>query len=294
MKDIKKTLLNDFRKDLKPGDKLEKLVVDFAIRKTVGSRKDLDGVFYSKNGKHLLMASKGISGKYTVCEGVREIDADSFWGCAYLEEVELPDGLEKIGHEAFGKCISLRSITIPESVKTIGTNPFIGLHDIKVESNSPMITCDGKAIYTNNGKMLTSFISDCKEFSVPEGVECIGEKAFSGKRNLQRIILPQSLKIIEDGAFFDCDALLTLEIPEGIQMIGNCSFTDCMSLSNVTFRGIPQKIKRSMLTGCDNIREISIPADSAKHFKKLARDYDERIVERTVQKGQNRKSPVYK
>ncbi len=294
MKETKKTLLNDVRKDLKSGDKLEKLVVDFAIRKTVGSRKDLDGVFYSKNGKHLLMASKGISGKYIVCEGVREIDADSFWGCAYLEGIELPEGLEKIGHEAFGKCISLKSITIPESVKTIGINPFIGIHDIKVESKSPMITCDGKAVYTNNGKTLISFISNCKEFSIPEGVECISEKAFSGNSKLQRITLPQSLKVIEDGAFFDSDAIVSIEIPEGTQTIGNCSFTDCISLSKVIFRGIPPKMKRSMLTGCDNIREISIPADSRKQFKKLARDYDERIIERTIQKDPNRKSPVYK
>lgn len=306
MKDIKKTLLNDFRKDLKPGDKLEKLVVDFALRKTAGSRKDLDGVYYSKNGRHVLMASKGISGKYTVCEGVREIDADSFWGCAYLEEIVLPDGLEKIGHEAFGKCISLREITIPESLKDIGVNPFIGLNNINVKSNSPYITCDGKAVYADGGKQLVSFISDDDEFIVPEGVESIGEKAFSGKKHLCRIVLPHTLTVIDDEAFFDCDAMISVNIPESVSQIGSCSFGDCLSLRKVVFDGVPLKMKRSMLAGCEGIREISIPADSIGKFKKLVRDFDDRVVERVADKknkqdkakegktDNRRKSPMYK
>lgn len=306
MKDIKKTLLNDFRKDQKSGDKLEKLVVDYALKKTNGSRKDLDGVYYSKNGRHVLMASKGISGKYTVCEGVREIDADSFWGCAYLEEIVLPDGLEKIGHEAFGKCISLREIVIPESLRDMGINPFIGLHNINVVSKSPYITCDGKAVYADGGKQLVSFISDDCEFIVPEGVESIGEKAFSGKSHLQRIVLPNTLKVIDDEAFFDCDALISVSIPENVSQIGSCSFGDCMSLRKVVFNGVPLKMKRSMLAGCEDIREISIPADSLGKFKKLVRDFDDRVMERTdgenlkknnskeEKKEHRRKSPMYK
>lgn len=50
MKDLKKSKLAGFRKELKSDDKLEKLVLDVAVRKTIGSREDLDGVFYSKNG----------------------------------------------------------------------------------------------------------------------------------------------------------------------------------------------------------------------------------------------------
>ena len=85
---MKKSAINGLKKDFRADDKLEKLVIDYAIRKTTGSRKDLNGVYYSKNGRHLLMASKSLSGKYTVNEGVREIDADAFWGCAYLEQLE--------------------------------------------------------------------------------------------------------------------------------------------------------------------------------------------------------------
>lgn len=280
MKDLKKTKLAGFRKELKSDDKLEKLVLDVAVRKTIGSREDLDGVFYSKNGRRVLMASKSISGSYTVCEGVRKIDSDAFWGCAYLESLVLPEGLESIGHEAFGKCISLRSIVIPETVSEIGTNPFLGLDHLKVESRSPLVTSDGNAVYADGGKRLVSFISDAEVFGVPEGVEEIGEKAFSGKSRLCSVTLPSTLKKIEDEAFFDCDALRTVVIPQSVEIIGECAFADCAVLREVEFAGVPLKMKHTMLAGCDDINLISIPAESIGKFRKLVRDYDDRVVER--------------
>lgn len=280
MKDLKKSKLAGFRKELKSDDKLEKLVLDVAVRKTIGSREDLDGVFYSKNGRRVLMASKSISGSYTVCEGVRKIDSDAFWGCAYLESLVLPEGLESIGHEAFGRCISLRSIVIPNTVGEIGTNPFLGLDHLAVESKSPFVTTDGKAVYADGGKSLVSFISDAETFSVPEGVEEIGEKAFSGKSRLCSVILPATLKRIEDEAFFDCDALRSVVIPQSVETIGECAFADCAVLREVEFAGVPLKMKRTMLAGCDDINLISIPAESIGKFRKLVRDYDDRVVER--------------
>ena len=291
---MKKSVGNGLKKDLRTDDKLEKLVIDYAIRRTTGSRKDLNGVYYSKNGRHLLMASKSLSDGYAVCEGVREIDADAFWGCAYLEKLTLPDGIENIGHEAFGKCISLREINIPKSVKKIGVNPFIGIHNIHIISLSEAVVCNGKAVFTDHGKTLVSFVSDEKEYIVPEGVECIGEKAFSGKRQLQRVVLPQSLKVIDDEAFFDCDRLISVVIPENTEFIGDCAFGDCLALRSVCFNGIPKKMKRTMFAGCEDIRNITIPKDSTGKFKKLTRDFDDRVVEKTTAVSPQKPEPTEK
>ena len=289
MKEIKKAVLHGLKKGLTPSDKLEQLVVDFAIRKTAGSREDLDGVFYSKNGKHVIMAAKSMSGSYTVCEGVREIDADAFWGCAFLESITLPEGLESIGHEAFGRCISLRSLTIPESVVKLGTNPFIGTRDLNIVSKSPQIKFDGKAVYSDGGKTLVAYIADDKEYSVANGVTTIGEKAFYGKKNLQRITLPESLKVIDDEAFFDCDKLLGITIGKNVDKIGECAFGDNINLRTIEFCGVPSKMKRTMLAGCDELRSMVIPYGTMQKFRKIARDFEDRVVE----KGK-RKSPIYK
>ncbi len=280
MNDVKKSKVLDLRNDLKPGKKLEQLVLDYAVRKTTGCREDLYGVFYSKNGRHVVMASKSLSGCYTVCEGTREIDGDAFWGCAYLEEILLPEGLEVIGHEAFGRCISLRRLELPTTVKKIGANPFVGLGNLCVESRSKEIIYDGKAVYSEGGKCLVSYLSDDSVFVVPEGVEEIGDKAFFGKKKLRWITLPKSLKTIGDQAFFDCDSLQCVTIPAHVEAIGACAFGDSELLRDVEFEGVPNKIKRSMLTGCDNIHSIIVPTGSIGSFKKLVKDFDDRVEER--------------
>ncbi len=280
MNEVKKSKVQDSKKELKSGNKLEQLVLDYAVRKTVGCREDLNGVYYSKNGRHVVMASKSLEGKYTVCEGTREIDDDAFWGCAYLEGVSLPEGVEVIGHEAFGRCISMREIELPSTVRKIGTNPFIGLDGIDVKSRSAEVVSDGKAVYSDGGKCLVSFLSDDSVFVVPEGVEDIGDKAFFGKKQLRWITLPKSLKTIGDEAFFDCDSLQNISIPENVEFIGACAFGDSENLREVEFEGVPQKLKRSMLAGCDNIHSISVPAGSIGSFKKLVKDFEERVEER--------------
>ncbi len=288
MKDLKKSQLKDLKKDLNAEDKLEQLVIDFAIRKTSGSREDLDGVFYSKNGRHVLMASKSLKGSYTVCEGTRDIDSDAFWGCAYLEEITLPEGIETIGHEAFGRCISLREIKIPSTVVKLGTNPFIEIVDLKVESSSDYVVSDGKAVFADGGKTLVSYISSDQEYKIPKGVETIGEKAFSKNKYIKAVALPSSLKVIDDEAFFDCDSLIGITLPSGIDQIGACAFADCASLKKVEFSGVPAKYKRSMLSGCDNLNVILVPDGSIEKFGKLTRDFDDRVVEK------KRKAPMYK
>ena len=284
MKDNQRSAFKNLKKSLGQDDKLGQLVLDFAIRKTTGSREDLNGVFYSKNGRHVIMASKSLSGKYDVCEGTREIDADAFWGCAYLTEISLPESIESIGHEAFGRCISLKKITIPRSVVRLGSNPFIGNTELEVSSLSPNVTTDGKAIFTNGGKTLVSFISKDAEYTVPEGVETIAEKAFSKNKFIKNVHFPDSLRIIDDEAFFDCDGLLAVTIPERTEEIGDCAFGDCLSLRKVDFIGIPQKMKRTMLAGCENIREICIPKDAFGSFKKVRRDFDDRVIEKQLRK----------
>lgn len=288
MKDLKKSQLKSLKKDLGAEEKLEQLVIDFAIRKTAGSREDLDGVFYSKNGRHVLMASKSLNGSYSVCEGTREIDSDAFWGCAYLEEITLPEGLETIGHEAFGRCISLKEINIPATVSKLGTNPFLEVANLKVNSSSEHVLTDGYAVFSDGGKTLVSFISANPEYTVPEGVETISEKAFSKNKYIRTLTLPSTLKVIDDEAFFDCDSLLSVSVPQGVEQIGACAFADCVSLKKIELCGIPSKYKRNMLSGCDNLNVISVPAGSLGKFGKLVKDFDDRVVERI------RKSPMYK
>lgn len=70
---------------------------------------------------------------------------------------------------------------------------------------------------------------------VPDGVETIGENAFSCT-GASKIILPDGVKTIEDHAF--SDRSIDVNIPASVQSIG-CGV---LSRGNVTFDGLPQSV----------------------------------------------------
>lgn len=81
-------------------------------------------------------------------KGLKEIPVGAFFSCHKLKEITLSEGLEMIGEEAFAALPELETITLPDSLKEIGAFAF-----------------------WNSG-------ADSLLFSIPEGVQKIGQSAF--------------------------------------------------------------------------------------------------------------------
>ena len=137
MKENKKLIKDVLKKTLNREDKFENLVLNLALKKMAGAKDDAAGVFYSKKQKRVIMASKTLEGVYDIPEGTETIDDNAFWGCAYVEEIKIPQTVTRIGNEAFARCMSLKKLVIPASVKTLGYNPFIDLNSHIVDCQSP-------------------------------------------------------------------------------------------------------------------------------------------------------------
>lgn len=61
-------------------------------------------------------------------------------------------------------------------------------------------------------------------YTVPEGVEIIGEYAFAENPYLIRVTLPESVRVIGDSAFADCWSLRIVDMPSTLESIGACAF----------------------------------------------------------------------
>ena len=136
----------------------------------------------------------------------------------------------------------------------------------KIDSDS--FEFDGDAVYTNDMKRLVYCMSQEASFTIPEGVEIIGEMAFRSKKTLKNIIIANSVKEIEHDAFYDCDELDNVYVPAGVKVVKSYAFAECDKLKKITFAGTPNKLRRHTFDDCDQLHDIIVPVGSSKFFRK--------------------------
>ena len=158
----------------------------------------------------------------------------------------------------------------------------------KIDSDS--FEYDGDAVYTNDKKRLVYCMSQEPSFTIPEGVEIIGEMAFRGKKALKNVIIANSVKEIEHDAFYDCDELDNVYVPAGVKVVKSYAFAECDKLKKVTFAGTPNKVSRHTFDDCDQLHDIIVPAGSSKFFRKelhfIDGDTDYLVLEKAEKKAE--------
>lgn len=158
----------------------------------------------------------------------------------------------------------------------------------KIDSDS--FEFDGNAVYTNDKKRLVYCMSQKTSFTIPEGVEIIGEMAFRGKKALKNVIIANSVKEIEHDAFYDCDELDNVYVPAGVKVVKSYAFAECDKLKKITFAGTPNKLSRHAFDDCDQLHNIIVPAGSSKFFRKelhfIDGDTDYLVLEKAEKKAE--------
>ena len=268
MKEIKKVIVNILKKRKERGDKFENQVLALAIKQMDGARDDGWGVFYSKNGKRLVMAKKTIEGAYAVKDDTQEISDNAFWGCAFLKSLAVPASVTKIGDEAFAHCISLESVCIPLPVEKMGKNPFVDPDSKVVHNQSEAFIIESKNLYDADRTRLISCLTDASMIIVPKTVRTIGSLAFNRRARLKKVQLPDGLERIGSDAFSDCDALEEVVIPASVTTIDPYAFASCDNLRKITFLGEVKHLARTSFSDCDNLLSVLVPEGKEKYYRK--------------------------
>lgn len=128
--------------------------------------------------------------------------------------------IEKIGPTSF-EGDGITKVILPKSIRemqeTRYTNFFSGcsaLEAIEVEAGSSLFSSVDGVLYSSDLKTLYSYPRGSKRtsYTVPDGVEKIGNGAFGRNPNLTSIRIPESVSVIESGAFYDCTSLESVYI----------------------------------------------------------------------------------
>ncbi len=154
-------------------------LTQISVEATNPSYSSINGVLFDKNAQVLITFPGGISGDYSIPDGVASIARYSFWGCKSLTGVTIPDSVTSIGDAAFANCTGLTRVNIGNSVASITEYAFWG--------------CTSLASVT-----------------IPDNVTSIGVHAFMLCASLTSAIIGNGVTTIGKGVFDSCSSLTSV------------------------------------------------------------------------------------
>ena len=137
------------------------------------------------------------------------IEAGTFRGCTSLKEIIIPDSVIKILDHAFSNCTSLESITIGSGVESLGDEWIAScrrLESITVSPENKTYSSVDGVLFNKDKSELSAYPIGNKRssYTIPDGVEKIGKKAFYGCRYIESLTIPVSVAEIEASALGNC------------------------------------------------------------------------------------------
>ncbi len=237
------------------------------------------GVLFTGCGEEMGLGNAEI--KYSVSEN--SVSVTELPNKTTIKEVEIPDeydGLPVTEIADFAGCNleNVEVITIGKNVQKIGSWAFENNQKLKCfvvdPENEYYCSVDG-VLFTKDMKQLLFYPlgKDVEEvektdsngkkqkvkssrYTVPDGVEIIGTKAFYKCSVISEIVLPDSVTEIREKAFFKCSAMENFTIPEKVTVIEKDAFGYCSSLKEITVPKSVTAVGDYAFFNCTNLHTV--------------------------------------
>lgn len=227
-------------------------------------------------------ACTGISG-YTVDEGCRRFKAldGVLFNSDCTTLISYPLGLK----DANGKYVT--SYTLPSTVKTIGSNAM--RDNARLET---VVFNEGLETIGDQAFNLCSL----KEVNLPASLTAMGDRVFSGCRNITKftvaesnpnfssrggmlcskdgktlicgvgtsaVVIPDGVEIIERYSFYNLFTINTLNL-NGVKYVGEASFYNCPGLKEINLGNALEEIGAKAFMQCSQFSKLDLPSTLKK------------------------------
>ncbi len=210
---------------------------------------------------------------------VTYIGSNAFYG-SYLKKVVFlaaPEGTDevplKMEDKAFYYCRSLTEITLPSRITEFTANTLTScyaLTSIDIVGEGGLYSAKGeegrKVLCTADGTTLIFCPQGMAgEFTIPSGIETIGEDSFSGCKDLRKVIIPGYVKTIAKNAFNGNSGITDVEMEEEGQPLTICeaAFYGCSGLTKITLPARLVKLEVNAFGATSSLAEVTINAMGA-------------------------------
>lgn len=217
-------------------------------------------------------------------KGIMEIGRGAFHNCSVAEDIIIPEGVTRIGEQAFcgnftGKLVlpstlkviedsafSARftgTLTLPSGLEKIGDSAFF-----YNQFEGDLIIPDSVTEIGNGAFWSCRYLKG--KLVLPEKLERIENRTFSGTGFTCRLNLPETLNYIGDDAFSSVPFTGDLIIPDSVIQIGEGAFFNCDGFNGKLV--LPANLKdlgKDVFWGCENIKGDIVIPDSITRIKEF-------------------------
>jgi uncharacterized repeat protein (TIGR02543 family) len=109
-----------------------------------------------------------------------------------------------------------------------------------------------------SGSDYHSFHPDLREVELPDGLTCIGKKAFCDSPKLIEVEIPSTVTKIKQSAFARCTGLTKIELPPQLEEVGYNSFYDCSGLTEITIPSSVKTIRSGAFEKCYSLESVTL------------------------------------
>lgn len=216
-------------------------LLEINVEKGNAYYSSVNGLLCDSTGSTVLYCPLGVSGEYTIPNGITAIGANAFQSRTQITSLIIPDYVTAIGEYAFAGCTRLTSVT------------FRG-------TAAPTTTAIGNYAFYN------CTLLNSVTFEASSDVVSFGDYSFAQCSKLTNIVIPASTQSVGSYAFQGDIMLATVSFADGGDSLtlGNYVFSECVSLTSVYLPATLTAIELNIFDGCENIEGVYV--DEANEY----------------------------
>jgi len=243
------------------------------------------GVLFNKDKTTLVQYHASNTSSYKIPDTVTSIGDYAFYECGSIVDIMIPVSVTQIGDYAFCGCDNLANVYYngndADWKKIVIGSDNLCLSDADIHygweysgtcGENLTWTIDlgtGTLNITGAGSMTNWYYDttapwkdyrfEIEKVIIGNGVENIGDFAFSNCESLKSVTFGNSVTSIGKFAFAYCHCLKSVTIGNSVTSIGDHAFCDCCSLTSITIPNSVTSIGGGAFYYCTSLTSITIP-----------------------------------